>query len=71
MKQKQSMVIFVNYKDNYDTTTTTANNSMGFDLSALQSCFSSKTKATDKFEFTSSNGKYYKIKTQRNFGDAS
>ena len=38
MKQKQSMVIFVNYKDNYDTTTTTANKSMGFDLSAIQSC---------------------------------
>ena len=37
MKQKQSMVIFVNYKDNYDTTTTTANKSMGFDLSAIQS----------------------------------
>ena len=36
MKQKQSMVIFVNYKDNYDTTTTTttANKSMSFDLSA-------------------------------------
>ena len=38
MKQKQSMVIFVNYKDNYDTTTTTANKSTGFDLSAIQSC---------------------------------
>ena len=40
MKQKQSIVIFVNYKNNYDTTTTTANNSMGFDLSAIQSCLS-------------------------------
>ena len=39
MKQKQSMVIFVNYKDKYDTTTTTANKSMGFDLSAIQSCY--------------------------------
>ena len=36
MKQKQSMVIFVNYKDNYDTTTTTtANKSVGFDLNAI------------------------------------
>merc|ERR1719369_1325943 len=35
------MVIFVNYKDNYDTTTTTtANKVMGFDLSAIQSCLS-------------------------------
>ena len=42
MKQKQSMVIFVNYKDNYDKTTTTANNSMGFDLSAIQSCLTLK-----------------------------
>ena len=32
------MVIFVNYEDNNDTTTTAANNSMGFDLSAIQSC---------------------------------
>ena len=39
MIKKQSMVILVNYKDNYDTTTTTANKSMGFDLSAIQSCF--------------------------------
>ena len=39
MKQKQSMVIFVNYKDNYDTTRTTANNSMGFDPIAIQFCF--------------------------------
>ena len=38
MKQKQSMVIFVNQKDNYDTTRTTANKSMGLDLSAIQSC---------------------------------
>ena len=38
MKQKQSGYQ-VNYKDNYDTTTTTANKSMGFDLSAIQSCF--------------------------------
>ena len=36
MVQKQSMVILVNYKENYDTKT--ANNSMGFDLSAIQSC---------------------------------
>ena len=33
------MVILVNYKDNYDTTTTTAKKSMGFDPSAKQSCF--------------------------------
>ena len=43
MKQKQSMVNFVNYKENYytttTTTTTTANKSMGFDISAIQSCF--------------------------------
>ena len=38
MIQKQSMAIIVNYKDKHDTTTTTANNSMGFDLSAIQSC---------------------------------
>ena len=38
MIKEQSRVILVNYKDNYDTTTTTANNSMGFDLSAIQSC---------------------------------
>ena len=38
MKQKQCMVILVNYKDKYDTTTTAANNSKGFDLSAIQSC---------------------------------
>ena len=38
MKKKKSMVIFVNFKDNYDTTTTTANKSMGFDLSVIQSC---------------------------------
>ena len=36
--QKQSIVILVNYKDNYDTATTIANKSMGFDLSAIQSC---------------------------------
>ena len=39
MKQKQSMVVLVDYKDNYDTATMTANKSMGFDLSAIQSCF--------------------------------
>ena len=38
MMQKQSMVILVNYKDNYDTATKPANKSMGFDLSATQSC---------------------------------
>ena len=32
------MVIVVNYKSNYDTTTTSANKSMGFDLSEIQSC---------------------------------
>ena len=32
------MVIFVNYKYNYDTTAATANKSMDFDLSAIQSC---------------------------------
>ena len=39
------MVILVNYKDSYDTTTTTANKSMGFDLSAIQSCIIQLTKA--------------------------
>ena len=38
MKKKTHLVILVIYKDNYDTTTTTANKSMGFDLSAIQSC---------------------------------
>ena len=37
-KQKQSMVILVNYKNKYDITITTANKSIGFDLSAIQSC---------------------------------
>ena len=32
------MAILNNYKNNYDTETTTANNSMGFDHSAIQSC---------------------------------
>ena len=32
------MAIFGNYKDNYDTATAATNNSMGFDLSAIQSC---------------------------------
>ena len=32
------MAILGNYKNNYDTETTTANNSMGFDPSAIQSC---------------------------------
>ena len=32
------MVIFVNYKGNYEITTTTANKSIGFDLSATQFC---------------------------------
>ena len=41
MKQKQPMVIFVNYKDNYDTTTTTANKSIGFDLGVIQSYWGS------------------------------
>ena len=40
MKQKQSMVVLVDYKDNYDTAIMTANKSMGFDLSAIQSCVS-------------------------------
>ena len=38
MIQKQSMVILVKNKDNYYTKTTTASKSMGFDLSAIQSC---------------------------------
>ena len=42
MKQKQSIVIFVKYKDNNDTTTTTANKSIGFDPSAIQSCLDSR-----------------------------
>ena len=32
------MAILGNYENNYDTETTTANNSMGFDPSAIQSC---------------------------------
>ena len=32
--QKRSMVILVNYEDNYDTATTTANKLVSFDLSA-------------------------------------
>ena len=36
MIQKQSMVILVNFKDNYDTMTTTETNQWVFDL--LQSC---------------------------------
>ena len=32
------MAILGNYKNNYDTESTTANNSMGFDPSAIQSC---------------------------------
>ena len=32
------ILILGNYKDNYDTATTTANKSMGFDLSAIQFC---------------------------------
>ena len=32
------MAILVDYKDNYDTIKTTENKSMGFDLSAIQSC---------------------------------
>ena len=39
MIKKQSLIILVNYKDNYDKTTTTANKSMVFDVSAIQSCF--------------------------------
>ena len=40
MIHKQSMVILVNYyKDNYNITSTTANKSMAFDPSAIQSCF--------------------------------
>ena len=33
------MAILGNYKNNYDTETTTANNSMGFDPIAIQSCY--------------------------------
>ena len=47
MKQKQSMVVLVDYKDNYDTATMTANKSMGFDLSAIQSCYSLFSLPTD------------------------
>ena len=44
MIQKQSMVILVNYEENYDTTTTTTvENSMCFDLSAIQSCLVYRT----------------------------
>ena len=32
------MVILGDYKNNFDTGTTTANKSMGFDPSAIQSC---------------------------------
>ena len=32
------MVNLGNFKDNFDTETTTANKSVGFDLSATQSC---------------------------------
>ena len=32
------MAILGNYKDNYDIATTATNDSMGFDLSAIQSC---------------------------------
>ena len=39
MLQKQSSVILANYTDNYDAATTTANKSMGFDPSVIQSCF--------------------------------
>ena len=51
MIQKQSMVILVNYKDNYDTTTTTTNKSMGFDLSAIQSCSTPKLLSLEKLLF--------------------
>ena len=36
------MAILDNYKSNYDTKTTTANNPMGFDPGAIQSCFDLK-----------------------------
>ena len=32
------MSILGNYENNFDTETTTANNSLGFDPSAIQSC---------------------------------
>ena len=33
------MSILGNYENNFDTETTTANNSMGFDPSAIQTCY--------------------------------
>ena len=47
--QKQFMAILDNYKENYDTGTTTTNKSMGFDPSAIQSCL----KFTIEFHFGS------------------
>ena len=37
--RQQSLSILDNYKNNYDTGTTTTNKSVGFDPSAIQSCF--------------------------------
>ena len=50
MIKKRSMIILFNYKDNYDTTTTAANKSMGFDLSAIQSCLSPKMSKKNKIK---------------------
>ena len=45
------MAILGNYENNYDTETTTANNSMGFDPSAIQSCFLPKIFFDQQFFF--------------------
>ena len=39
LKKQSLIIIVVNYKDDYDKTTTTAKKSMGFDLSVIQSRF--------------------------------
>ena len=39
LSRSGSLETLGNYKDNYDTATTTTNKSIGFDLSAIQSCF--------------------------------
>ena len=49
MEQKQSMAILVNYKDNNDMATIIANKSLGFDLSAIQSCFPMLLGTPNKF----------------------
>ena len=43
------MLILGNFKNIYETETTTGNNSMGFDLSAIQSCV--VLKLSDKVSF--------------------